>query len=76
MAISLGNTSEVALDALCDEVLATAAMEGEQLSLDVVRPSVMRRLGLAASGPARDGGPGAPVRRPACRRLRAVAGAA
>jgi len=50
-AISLGNTSQVALDALSDEVLATAAIEGERLSLDVVRSSVMRRLGLAASGP-------------------------
>jgi len=52
MAISLGSTSEVALDALSDDVLATAAIEGERLSLDVVRSSVMRRLGLAASGPA------------------------
>ncbi len=52
MAISLGSTSEVALDALSDDVLATAAIEGERLSLDVVRSSVMRRLGLAASGSA------------------------
>jgi Fic family protein len=51
MAISLGSTSEVALDALSDDVLASAAIEGERLSLDVVRSSVMRRLGLAASGP-------------------------
>jgi Fic family protein len=51
-AISLGSTSEVALDALSDDVLATAAIEGERLSLDVVRSSVMRRLGLAATGPA------------------------
>jgi Fic family protein len=50
-AILLGSTSEVALDALSDDVLATAAIEGERLSLDVVRSSVMRRLGLAASGP-------------------------
>ncbi len=51
MAIGLGSTSQVALDALSDEVLATAAIEGEHLSLDVVRSSVMRRLGLPTSGP-------------------------
>ncbi|MDF3887695.1 Fic family protein [Cupriavidus basilensis] len=51
MAIGLGRTSQVALDALSDEVVATAAIEGERLSLDVVRSSVMRRLGLATSGP-------------------------
>lgn len=51
MAIGLENTSQVALDALSDEVLATAAIEGERLSLDAVRSSVMRRLGLATSGP-------------------------
>ncbi|WP_390623140.1 hypothetical protein ACEQUB_p00107 (plasmid) [Ralstonia syzygii] len=51
MAVGLGSTSQVALDALSDEVLATAAIEGERLSLDVVRSSVMRRLGLATSGP-------------------------
>lgn len=50
-AIGLGSTSQVALDALSDEVLATAAIEGESLSLDAVRSSVMRRLGLTASGP-------------------------
>jgi Fic family protein len=50
-AIGLGATSQVALDALTDEVMATAAIEGEQLSADAVRSSVMRRLGLAASGP-------------------------
>lgn len=50
-AIGLGSTSQVALDALSDEVLATAAIEGEKLSLDAVRSSVMRRLGMASSGP-------------------------
>ncbi|UTU47257.1 DUF4172 domain-containing protein [Mycoavidus sp. HKI] len=49
-AIGLGSTSQVALDALSGEVLATAAIEGERLSLDVVRSSVMRRLGLLTSG--------------------------
>ncbi|QBR04429.1 Fic family protein [Paraburkholderia pallida] len=51
MAIGLGRTSQVALDALSDEVLATAAIEGVRLPLDVVRSSVMRRLGLTTSGP-------------------------
>lgn len=51
IAIGLGNTSQVALDALSDEVMATAAIEGERLSLDAVRSSVMRQLGLASSGP-------------------------
>lgn len=50
-AIGLGSTSQVSLDALSDEVLATAAIEGERLSLDAVRSSVMRRLGLSTSGP-------------------------
>lgn len=49
-ALGLGATSQVALDAMADEVMATAAIEGEQLSADAVRSSVMRRLGLAASG--------------------------
>ncbi|KAF9392873.1 hypothetical protein CPC16_002959 [Podila verticillata] len=50
-ALGLGRTSQVALDALSDEVLATAAIEGERLSLNVVRSSVMRRLELSTSGP-------------------------
>lgn len=50
-AIGVGTTSQVALNALSDEVLATAAIEGERLSLDAVRSSVMRRLGLSTSGP-------------------------
>jgi len=51
-AIGLTPTSQVALDATAEEVVATAAIEGERLSMDTVRSSVMRRLGLAASGPA------------------------
>jgi Fic family protein len=51
-AIGLKTTSQVALDATAEEVVATAAIEGEQLSMDTVRSSVMRRLGLATSGPA------------------------
>lgn len=50
-AIGLGASSPLALAALADEVQATAAIEGEQLSVEAVRSSVMRRLGLAASGP-------------------------
>ena len=51
MAIGFGNTGPVTLDALSDVVLATAALEGVQLPLDVVRSAVMRRLGLTTSGP-------------------------
>jgi Fic family protein len=50
-AIGLTNTSDVALNSMADEVLTTAAIEGERLSLDAVRSSVMRRMGLTASGP-------------------------
>lgn len=50
-AIGLGATSQVALDALSDEVVATAAIEGDRLAPDAVRSSVLRRLGLASSGP-------------------------
>ena len=45
-AIGLTSTSDVALDAMASEAMATAAIEGERLSLDAVRSSVMRRLGL------------------------------
>lgn len=51
-AIGLPGTSELTVDAFSGEVLATAAIEGHQLSEDVVRSSVMRRLGLATAGPA------------------------
>lgn len=50
-AIGLGRTSEVALGALSDEVVATAAIEGDRLPPDAVRSSVMRRLGLPSVGP-------------------------
>jgi len=49
-AIGLGATSPLAVDALADEALSTAAIEGERLARDAVRSSVMRRLGLAAAG--------------------------
>jgi len=45
-AIGLNETHPVALAALSDEMMATAAIEGERLALEVVRSSVMRRLGL------------------------------
>ena len=51
MAIGLGETSPLVLNALSDEVVATAAIEGERLSVDAVRSSVMRRLGLSEDGP-------------------------
>ena len=50
-AIGLDNTSDIALDAMADEVLATAAIEGERLSMDTVRSSVMRLLALPTTGP-------------------------
>ncbi len=50
-AIGLTPASEVALDAMTAEAVATAAIEGERLPMDAVRSSVMRRLGLAATGP-------------------------
>ncbi|AXW49497.1 cell filamentation protein Fic [Ralstonia solanacearum] len=51
IAIGLDRTSQIALDALSAEVMATAAIEGERLSLDVVELSVKRRLGLATLEP-------------------------
>lgn len=50
-AIGLGSTSDVVLDVLSSEVVATAAIEGQQLSADSVRSSVMRRLGISSIGP-------------------------
>ncbi|WP_431051222.1 Fic family protein [Roseateles sp. L2-2] len=51
MAIGLGVTSPVVLDVFADEVIATAAIEGERLSADAVRSSVLRRMGLSEEGP-------------------------
>jgi Fic family protein len=50
-AIGLRATTEIALDALAHEVLATSQIEGVQLAVDAVRSSVMRKLGLAEIGP-------------------------
>lgn len=49
--IGLRATTDIALDAMADEVLATSQIEGVQLAVDAVRSSVMRRLGLAEIGP-------------------------
>lgn len=49
--IGLRSTSEVMLNAFSDEVMATAEIEGQRLALDSVRSSVMRKLGLATTGP-------------------------
>lgn len=51
-AIGLGSQNDVALEVFSGEVIATAAIEGERLSADAVRSSVMRRLGMGAAGPA------------------------
>ena len=50
-AVGLSGDSPVVQEALADEAWATAAIEGERLPLDAVRSSVLRRLGLSASGP-------------------------
>lgn len=51
-AIGIDKTGEVARDVFADEVIATAAIEGERLDPQAVRSSVLRRLGLAHPGPA------------------------
>jgi Fic family protein len=49
-AIGLAGVRDIVVNAFSGEVIATAAIEGQLLSDDVVRSSVMRRLGLADSG--------------------------
>jgi Fic family protein len=49
--IHLTSISEVALSAMAEEVVTTAAIEGEQFSMNTVRSSVKRLLGLEATGP-------------------------
>jgi Fic family protein len=51
LAIGIDRADEVTRDVLAQEVLATAAIEGEKLDPLAVRSSVMRRLGLADTGP-------------------------
>ena len=50
-AIGLDRQGEVAAEAMAQEVMATAAIEGEKLDPTAVRSSVMRHLGLAETGP-------------------------
>ena len=50
-AIGLDRKGEVATEVLAQEVIATAAIEGEKLDPVAVRSSVMRHLGLADTGP-------------------------
>jgi len=50
-AIGIDRAGEVAREVLQQEVLATAAIEGEKLDPAAVRSSVMRRLGMADGGP-------------------------
>jgi Fic family protein len=50
-ALGVDRARQVELDATTAEVCATAAIEGEILPVDIVRSSVMRRLGIANDGP-------------------------
>ena len=50
-AIGLDRKGEVAAEVMAQEVMATAAIEGEKLDPTAVRSSVMRHLGLADTGP-------------------------
>lgn len=50
-AIGLHHREAILLDTLSSEVMATAEIEGQHLSLESVRSSVMRKLGIAANGP-------------------------
>lgn len=49
-AIGFGNSGQVAMEALSDEVISTAAIEGERFAKEIVRSSVMRKMGLASHG--------------------------
>lgn len=50
-AIGVGNSGQIAMEALFDEVISTAAIEGERFSKEIVRSSVKRKTGLASDGP-------------------------
>lgn len=56
-AIGIDRAGEVARDMLSQEVLATAALEGEKLDPAAVRASVLRRLGLGDDKSGSGGGP-------------------
>jgi Fic family protein len=49
-AIGMDQSGEFAREALAQEVISTAAIEGETLDPAAVRSSVMRRLGLSGAG--------------------------
>lgn len=48
-AVGVGSSAEFLTDVLTDEVVATAAIEGEQLAPASVRSSIARRLGIGTS---------------------------
>ncbi|WP_348751641.1 DUF4172 domain-containing protein, partial [uncultured Aquincola sp.] len=50
-AIGLQSDVSVMQTLMEEETIATAAIEGQRLSPDAVRSSVMRRLGLSSAGP-------------------------
>ena len=50
-AIGIERDGQIARAVMEEEVIATAAIEGEKLDPVAVRSSVMRRLGLASTGP-------------------------
>ena len=50
-AIGLDQFTAILDDIWIDEVISTAAIEGEKLNIDVVRSSVCRMLGLSDTGP-------------------------
>lgn len=50
-AIGLDRNDELLTEVLAQEVMATAAIEGEQLDPAAVRSSVLRQLGLGDTGP-------------------------
>lgn len=50
-ALGIERDGQIARTVMEEEVIATAAIEGERLDPAAVRSSVMRRLGLASTGP-------------------------
>lgn len=48
-AVGIGSSAEFLTDVLADEVIATAAIEGERLAPASVRSSIARRLGIGTS---------------------------
>ncbi|KQU67915.1 MULTISPECIES: Fic family protein [unclassified Rhizobacter] len=51
LAIGIERDGQVARELMEDEVISTAAIQGERLDLAAVRSSVLRQLGLDATGP-------------------------